>query len=111
MLTEEELRTLIDAKQSNPWWFDAVLDCAAVMQTRVRKYSGGGDPYRNFVEVGRILSEPMTSVFRFYIALKFARALVSQSDFDDESYQDTLRDLSNYSLLWQGYEIRRRDED
>jgi hypothetical protein len=109
-LTDDEKELLEEAKAANPWWFDAVIDCATVMKIRVKKYSGEEDPFTNFKIVARRQGVSTQDVFSFYCDIKRARAEVGVGDYPDESYIDTLRDHSNYSLLWQGYEMRRRDE-
>ena len=92
-------------KDANPWYFSALQDAAAVMPERRAKYSGE-DPFDNFERVARITGTTVAKAFEFDIALKLARAQVGAGDFEDESFNDCLRDLANYALLWLGYRLK-----
>ena len=102
------------AKLSNGPWFDALMIAAKVQADRRAKYSGADfteqDPYTNFIIVASIMGITVRRVFRFYIAQKVARIMVSQTDHDDERYQDTLTDLANYALLAAGWELRSEED-
>jgi hypothetical protein len=105
-LKHKELEVLALAKEANELWFDAVLKAAQIQADRRAKYSGKGDPFTNFEVVGRLMGVDTKDVFRFYQAIKFARLLVAAGDFEDESLEDTLIDLANYSLLEAGFRCR-----
>ena len=92
-------------KDANPWYFSALQDAAAVMPERRAKYSGD-DPFENFERVARIPDTTVAKTFEFDIALKLARVQVGAGDFEDESFNDCLRDLANYALLWLGYRLK-----
>ena len=92
-------------KDANPWYFSALQDAAAVMPERRAKYSGD-DPFENFERVARITDTTVAKTFEFDIALKLARVQVGAGDFEDESFNDCLRDLANYALLWLGYRLK-----
>lgn len=113
MLQNEHSEVLDNAGTSNPYWFKALLGAAKVQADRREKYSGGDfendDPYTNFITVALLMGLPVREVFKFYIAQKVARLMVSDKDFDDERYQDTLQDLANYALLAAGWEGRNDD--
>ena len=108
------LEVINEAKRSNGPWFDALMIAAQVQADRRAKYSGSDfeeqDPYTNFIIVASIMGITVRRVFRFYIAQKVARIMVSQTDHDDERYQDTLTDLANYALLAAGWELRSEEE-
>ena len=109
-----EQKVILEAKRSNGPWFDALMIAAQVQADRRAKYSGADfdeqDPYTNFIIVASIMGITVRRVFRFYIAQKVARIMVSQTDHDDERYQDTLTDLANYALLAAGWELRSEAE-
>ena len=108
------MQVINEAKRSNGPWFEALMIAAQVQADRRAKYSGADfteqDPYTNFIIVASIMGITVRRVFRFYIAQKVARIMVSQTDHDDERYQDTLTDLANYSLLAAGWELRSEEE-
>lgn len=97
-----------EVKAANPWYFRALREAAAIMPKRRAKYSGE-DPFDNFEKVGRITGTSAAEAFRFDIALKLARLQVGAGDFEDESFNDCLRDLANYALLWYGYRLREAE--
>jgi len=105
---------LEEARRSNGPWYLALLIAAKVQADRRAKYSGADfedeDPYTNFIRVASSMGISVRRVFRFYIAQKVARIMVSQTDHDDERYQDTLTDLANYALLAAGWELRSEDD-
>lgn len=103
VLSTDDLDILALAKQANPWWFRSVIDAATVMGSRVKKYSPGDNPFINFEIAADIKGDGEADVFLTYLALKLARIRVNQQDYPDESFQDSLIDLANYSLLWCGY--------
>jgi hypothetical protein len=111
---QEMLSVLAEARRSNGPWFKALLIAANIQAERRAKYSGGDfeeqDPYTNFIRVASSMGITVRRVFRFYIAQKVARIMVSQTDHDDERYQDTLIDLANYSLLAAGWELRSEED-
>jgi hypothetical protein len=102
------------AQESNPYWYEALLSAAEIQAERRSKYSGGDfeqqDPYTNFIRVASSMGISVRRVFRFYIAQKVARIMVSQTDHDDERYFDTLLDLGNYAFLAAGWENRSVEE-
>ena len=102
------------AQASNPHWYEALLSAAVIQAERRAKYSGADfdeqDPYTNFIRVASLMGVSVRRVFRFYMAQKVARIMVSQTDHDDERYMDTLVDLGNYALLAAGWDMRA-DED
>jgi len=108
-LKHKELEVLALAKEANEPWWDAVLKAAQIQADRRAKYSGEGDPFTNFEVVGRLMGVDTKDVFRFYQAIKFARLLVAAGDFEDESLEDTLIDLANYSLLEAGFRCRNSE--
>lgn len=109
--TGKEMTILRKAKYANPYWWRGMIAGADVMPTRAKKYSGDVDPYTNFMIVARLMGCEVREVFQWYIAIKFARAIVSQEDFGDESFLDTLRDLANYTDLWYGWIWREQNGD
>ena len=110
----KELKIIADARASNGPWYQAFLTAAYIQAERRAKYSGADfeeeDPYTNFIRVASLMGITVRRVFRFYIAQKVARIMVSQTDHDDERYQDTLVDLANYSLLAAGWELRSEED-
>lgn len=110
----KELEIIAGARASNGPWYEALLTAALIQAERRAKYSGSDfeeeDPYTNFIRVASLMDISVRRVFRFYIAQKVARIMVSQSDHDDERYQDTLVDLANYSLLAAGWELRSEED-
>jgi hypothetical protein len=110
----DALDPLVRARLSNPHWFEALIGAAMIQYNRRAKYSGGDfeeqDGYTNFIRVASLMSISVRRVFRFYIAQKVARIMVSQTDHDDERYLDTLRDLANYALLAAGWEMRSEED-
>lgn len=105
---------IVQAQASNPYWFEALIIAAKVQAERRAKYSGSDfdeqDPYTNFIRVASLMGISVRRVFRFYIAQKVARIMVSQTDHDDERYFDSLIDLGNYALLAAGWENRAVEE-
>jgi hypothetical protein len=98
------------AYKANPHYLNALVEAAKILPQRAEKYSGEANPYRNFELMNMMLSEyfehkyghqvDMRDTFIFYIALKFARLLVSgNKDFSDDKSQDSIRDLLNYAAL------------
>ena len=104
VVTPSELQTLTAVKEINPAYYQALLKAAEILVPRSKKYSTGKDPFINFKFLGSILQEKTEETFKYYVGIKFARALVQAGDFEDESSVDTLLDLANYALLWAGYE-------
>ncbi len=118
-ISKEDLALFEKVKESNPYYYEAMLKSASIMPTRRDKYSGTGDPYTNFKLVHFILQEwfkervklDMRDVFAFYNALKFARYVVSGNiDYEDESGLDSRRDGANYYLLDMGDMLRNKEE-
>jgi hypothetical protein len=107
--TGKEMSVLRKAKYANPYWWRAMVSAAEVMPSRAEKYSGTIDPYTNFIEVAKILGCKVRDVFIHYVAIKLARAKVSDGDFEDESFMDSLRDLANYAMLWFGWIWREKN--
>ena len=111
-LTSKELEVLALAKEANEPWFKVAIKAAAIQAERRKKYSGDdGDPYTNFLIVAALFRMkypeiPDEDIFYFYQCLKFARIIVSDEDFGDESIEDTLIDLGNYTFLEAGFRCR-----
>jgi hypothetical protein len=110
-LTPKELEVLALAKEANEPWFDIMVKAANIQAERRKKYSGDGDPYTNFLIVANLFRMKYPEikdedVFYFYQCLKFARIIVGEGDFTDESREDTLIDLGNYSFLEAGFRCR-----
>lgn len=110
----KELEIIAGARASNGPWYQALLIAARIQAERRAKYSGADfdakDPYTNFIRVASMMGITVRRVFRFYISQKVARIMVSQTDHDDERYQDSLIDLANYALLAAGWEIRSEED-
>ena len=110
----KELEIIAGARASNGPWYQALLTAARIQAERRAKYSGSDfeeeDPYTNFIRVASLMGISVRRVFRFYMAQKISRIMVSQTDHDDERYQDTLVDLANYALLAAGWELRSEEE-
>jgi hypothetical protein len=113
-LPENEARVLQQAKDSNPYWYKALLQASKIQAERRAKYSGEDfqedDPYTNFIIVASLMGISVSRVFRFYLAQKIARLMVTTGDYQDERYMDTLRDLGNYAFLAAGWETRSEEE-
>ena len=123
MIDEQNVRVLTDmggldvvweAIDVNPWWGEAVVQSSRIQAERRKKYSGSDlradDPFTNFILVASTMNVSVREVFKFYLAQKLARIMVSDKDYDDESYQDTLHDLANYSHLAAGWEKRAEQQ-
>jgi hypothetical protein len=110
-LTMEEIHTLQQAKEANPYWFNAVLHAGKIMIPRRVKYAGQSDPYWNFVDMAYRLGERIMNVFRMYLNIKVSRLTASQSDFEDESQMDTYADAANYALIALGWQLRDCEPD
>lgn len=96
-------------EEANPEYLKALLEAAAIIPGRRKKYSGATDPFTNFMLAADILGIPVEDVFMHYIGLKLARLRVSTETFEDESPLDTLYDLANYALLMAAWLRRKTD--
>lgn len=104
-MDNDALAILEQAKEANPHWFKAMLQCADIMVDRRKKYSGNHHPMFNFVSLARITGLAIHQVFMFYVGIKIARLSASTEDFQDESAIDCVRDLANYSLIMLGWMV------
>lgn len=115
MISDADRDILDQARASNIHWFNALLSAGQVQANRREKYSGSDlqndDPFTNFITVACLMKLSVRDVFKFYIAQKVARLMVSDEDYDDERYADTLLDLANYALLAAGWEARDDDTE
>lgn len=110
---------IADCIRANPYFMEELFDNISIMPMRKDKYSGQVDPYTNFklLFFKLRLIEPISMhlLFMFYGGLKDARLLVASGDFSDDSMRDSLRDHSNYLVLYKGalnqreYERKRAD--
>lgn len=103
MLTEEEIRILSEAKESNKHWFHAVCEAGNKMVERRAKYAGQNHPYFNFVDMAYRNDTDMFEVFKNYVNIKVSRLSASNKDFDDERVSDTFLDIGNYGFLALGW--------
>lgn len=107
-LTTEQLQKLRDAKEANPFWFDAVIRCAEVMVPRRGKYAGSQHSYFNFVDLAKRMSMDIMQVFLFYVNIKLSRiGVTAGKNFEDEKWVDSWIDLANYALLGLGWLVGR----
>ncbi len=104
-LPTETMSILLDATQTNPHMFKAIIQALALMADRRRKYSGTGHSYFNFADMSKRTGLSLQSVFQFYLNLKMSRLSVSTDDFGDERLLDTLLDIVNYAAIAAGAEI------
>ena len=111
IMTELEVDALDKAKSANPWWFKAVVRAAQIMASRRVKYSADYDPFTNFDYVAHAVGLQTRNIFKFFRAIKLSRLVNTDTDFDDESYEDTLLDLGNYSFLEVGYRMREKEAE
>ena len=89
--------------------------CEKMMEVTKKKnadYSGAGDdPFANFRHIGNLVQTPDLDIvaigFLTRMSDKFSRigSFISNGELQvkDESVEDTLHDLANYSALFAGY--------
>lgn len=105
-LTPSEDTLMDDLKNQHRPYFEALMYSAGVIINRNEKYTGeetDRDVFANFVLDASIQGVSVSDAFRQWISKKTARVMINDSDYADESFQDSLRDLANYALLWIGY--------
>lgn len=124
-LTVYELDALEAGKESNPYWFMAIVEASKIQAERRQKYSGEEHPYYNFVDMAfrtrtpifklfrkalhlkmvQIVLSPiiMFQIFKFYLSIKQARLAVGDTDFSDEKVMDTFLDIVNYAAIAAGW--------
>ena len=81
------------------------------MSSRVKKYSPGDNPFINFEIASEVSGNVVSQVFLMYLSLKLARIRANPQDAVDERFTDSLVDLANYSMLWNGYLIKKEEDD
>ena len=90
----------------NPKYEAALAKCKATHDKKAADYSKDGNRYSNFEGAAATAGTTVDKVFLTLIGVKLAR-LVELIDSgktpQNESVQDSLLDLSNYSLLWMSY--------
>lgn len=106
-LTVNEIKLLEACKEAQIWWWAGLIRAASVMVDRRKKYSGGHDPYFNFLTIARKRDTTVEDILDTYIDMKSARLDAASGDFPDESMIDTSRDRANYALLHTGWFIRK----
>ncbi len=105
-LTESESKLMDDLKNQHRCYFEALMYSAGVIIDRNEKYTGketDRDVFANFVLDARIQGVAVSQVFKQWISKKTARIMINDGNYLDESFQDSLRDLANYALLWIGF--------
>lgn len=102
----KELEQLQDLKKNHPPYFEAMMNALSVIVPRNKKYTGthrDKDLFANFTLTAKILGVTPQQIFKNWMAIKLARILLNDKDYDDENFIDSLRDLANYTLLFMGY--------
>ena len=125
IITPDELEALGAGKESNPYWFMAIVEASKIQAERRKKYSGEQHPYYNFVDMAFRTKTPvfklfrkflhlklvqlvlspiiMFHIFKFYLSIKQARLAVGDTDFSDEKVMDTFLDIVNYAAIAAGW--------
>jgi hypothetical protein len=102
-------RTLEGRVRGNPKYHALTEALAELHDRKVQDYASTGDPYSNFKSAADVVagfSNPLDQVFAALIGVKLARLReLTQPGRtpNNESVQDTRRDLANYALIWASY--------
>lgn len=90
--------------------FNALVETLRELHDRkVADYAHSGNPYSNFESAADLVagfSNPIDQVFATLIGVKLARLKELTRPGrtpQNESVQDTRRDLANYALIWASY--------
>jgi hypothetical protein len=96
-------------REGNPK-FNALVETLRDLHDRkVQDYASSGNPYSNFERAAAVVQGfhlPIDQVFAALIGVKLARLqeLTQPGRVpNNESVQDTRRDLANYALIWASY--------
>ena len=80
-------------------------ECLDILQAKGHDYSQDQDASSNFKKIAHMLDLPVEKVFNFFIACKLARLEeLLDKEPENESVEDSLRDLANYSFLRYAYD-------
>lgn len=77
-------------------------DCLSTLLKKANDYASNTDCFSNFKFISQICKVPIEKTFLQFLAVKIARLseLVGESkEVRNESIEDTLKDLANYSCL------------
>ncbi len=77
-------------------------DCLSTLLKKANDYASEKDCFSNFKFIAQICKVPIEKTFLQFLAVKIARLseLVGESkEVRNESIEDTLKDLANYSCL------------
>ena len=92
-------------------WFDIILDrMAAISDSKRHDYASEDDPFLNFIQVANISGLTTDEVFLVWIATKLVRLgqlVGGDKEPNNESIDDSIIDMANYSALWAG--LRERE--
>ena len=79
-------------------------ECIVILDKKGKDYSPDQYASSNLKKIAHMLDLPVEKVFNFFIACKLAR-LEEQLDKEpeNESVEDTLKDLANYAFLRYAY--------
>jgi hypothetical protein len=96
-------------RSGNPKYHALIEALADLHDRKSHDYAQADNPYSNF-EYAATVSEPFTDpvdrVFVTQLAIKLARLAeltAAGKTPNNESVQDTRRDLANYALIWASY--------
>lgn len=82
-----------------------MMNNVGITKRKNADYTGGGDPFENFKAVSKYGVEPADG-FITRMVDKISRiktGLTKELQVKDESLRDTLADLANYAMLFDGY--------
>lgn len=95
-------------------WFDMVLDkMKEISDSKRHDYASEDDPYLNFTQVADVSGLTVDQVFLVWAVTKVVRLgqLVGHDKIpNNESIDDSIIDLANYSALWAGLRLRAANE-
>jgi hypothetical protein len=80
------------------------------VESKANDYADGDNVYSNFEGSAKLAGISVEQVFMVMIGVKVERLrqLISGTEPNFESIEDTILDLANYAALWLGY---RREEE
>jgi hypothetical protein len=111
-MPEFMVKDLFEALHGSPTVKREIVNLLLLHDRKNQDYSGGGDPFINFIFTARELGVTPAQVFNFYRAIKTSRLRTLTPDVTaatGESRLDTLRDLALYCLLEIGFATEHTD--
>ena len=81
-------------------------ECLETLVSKAHDYAQEKDCFSNFKTISLVCNIPVETVFMQFLVVKIARLselISAKKEAKNESIQDTLKDLSNYSCLMAMY--------